>query len=105
MIPSRVEKILNKYKISPDDRILVAVSGGADSMTLLQVLSGLGYNCQAAHCNFHLRDKESDDDERFLFDYCLGNDIPGYRFAWVKRYAGMPGSLNQTIACLSANRN
>jgi tRNA(Ile)-lysidine synthase len=76
MIPSRVEKILNKYKISPDDRILVAVSGGADSMTLLQVLSGLGYNCQAAHCNFHLRDKESDEDERFVFDYCLGNDIP-----------------------------
>lgn len=76
MIPSRVEKFLNKYEVRPEDRILVAVSGGADSMTLLHVLSGLGYNCQAAHCNFHLRDEESNEDERFVFDFCLGNDIP-----------------------------
>ncbi|MFW6351048.1 MAG: tRNA lysidine(34) synthetase TilS [Bacteroidota bacterium] len=76
MISSRVEKFLNKYEVRPHDRILVAVSGGADSMTLLQVLSGLGYSCQAAHCNFHLRDEDSDEDERFVFDYCLGNNIP-----------------------------
>lgn len=76
MIPSGVEKILEKYQVMPSDRILVALSGGADSMTLLHALSTLGYNCAAAHCNFHLRDEESDEDERFVVDYCLGKNIP-----------------------------
>ena len=76
MIPLGVESLLKKYKVLPQDKILVAVSGGADSITLLHVLSELGYNCQAAHCNFHLRENDSNEDERFVFDFCLGKDIP-----------------------------
>jgi tRNA(Ile)-lysidine synthase len=76
MILSKVEKVLQKCRVRKGDRILVALSGGADSMTLLHVLKELGYNCQAAHCNFHLRGKESDSDERFVFDFCLDNNIP-----------------------------
>ena len=37
------------------DRLLVALSGGADSVALLRVLLSLGYGCEAAHCNFHPR--------------------------------------------------
>ena len=33
-------------------RVLVTVSGGADSVALLCLLNGLGYDCVAAHCNF-----------------------------------------------------
>lgn len=40
-------------------RVLVGVSGGADSVALLAVLSALGYDCVAAHCNFNLRGEES----------------------------------------------
>ena len=36
-------------------RILVALSGGADSVALLRVLLQAGYDCEAAHCNFRLR--------------------------------------------------
>lgn len=42
--------------------VLVAVSGGADSVALLSVLTELGYACEALHCNFGLRGDESERD-------------------------------------------
>ena len=50
--------------------VLVAVSGGADSVSLLDVLMRAGYKCIAAHCNFHLRGAESDRDEAFVRELC-----------------------------------
>ena len=44
--------------------VVVALSGGADSVALLSVLNALGYECIAAHCNFHLRGAESIRDMR-----------------------------------------
>lgn len=50
--------------------VLVTLSGGADSVALLRVLVAMGYDCIAAHCNFHLRGAESDRDERFVVNLC-----------------------------------
>lgn len=50
--------------------VLVAISGGADSVGLLDVLVRAGYNCIAAHCNFHLRGEESNRDEAFVRALC-----------------------------------
>ncbi len=47
-------------------RVIVALSGGADSVALLAVLLELGYDCMAAHCNFHLRGAESMRDMRHV---------------------------------------
>ncbi len=56
----------NKKLFKKKDKILVAVSGGADSVVLLDLLVNAGYTCAIAHCNFQLRDEESDNDQKFV---------------------------------------
>lgn len=58
--------IQTHHLLTPGARVLVCVSGGADSVALLDVLHRGGYDCVAAHCNFHLRGEESDRDELFV---------------------------------------
>lgn len=62
--------IEEKHLFQKNEKLLVALSGGADSVALLRVLLELGYTCEAAHCNFHLRGTESDRDEGFVTDLC-----------------------------------
>ena len=68
--------ILAHELMRPDGKYLVALSGGADSVCLLLVLQRLGYQVEAAHCNFLLRGEESHRDERFCIDLCQRLSIP-----------------------------
>lgn len=70
------QTITGKGIFKRDDLILVALSGGADSVALLLVLEQLGYRLQALHCNFHLRGEESDRDEQFVSALCQRYHIP-----------------------------
>lgn len=56
--------------------VLVALSGGADSVALLRMLLESGIDCRAAHCNFHLRGEESMRDEQFVRDLCQRLNVP-----------------------------
>ncbi len=67
--------IEGNHLVGKTDRIVVGLSGGADSVALLRVLRELDYDCVAAHCNFHLRGEESMRDERFCRDLCAGLGI------------------------------
>ncbi len=55
--------IVENRLCSTNDKILVTVSGGIDSIVLLDLAIHAGYYCGIAHCNFKLRGEESDEDE------------------------------------------
>jgi tRNA(Ile)-lysidine synthase len=74
-----VQRVLRHIRreglIHPGQRVAVAVSGGADSVSLLRLLSELngelGIVLFAAHFNHRLRGQESDSDQQFVEDLCL----------------------------------
>jgi len=71
-----LQTISEQQLFSKHDGILVALSGGSDSVALLRVLLELGYRCHAAHCNFNLRGTESDRDEQFVHTLCSQLEVP-----------------------------
>ena len=73
----KVREYIQKENLIKDNtKIIVGLSGGMDSMVLLDILTLLGYSCIAAHCNFHLRGEESNRDEIFVKKWCKSIDIP-----------------------------
>ena len=58
--------IVDNNLFTKEDKLLVAISGGVDSMALLCLLWENGYNFGVAHCNFQLRGEESEADEQFV---------------------------------------
>lgn len=72
----KIEQFIEQKELMNNSQLyLVALSGGADSVALLLALKKLGYNIEAAHCNFHLRGEESDRDEDFCKKLCHKLDI------------------------------
>ena len=51
------------------DRVLLAVSGGMDSMAMAELFRQSEFQYSIAHCNFQLRGKDADDDETFVKSY------------------------------------
>lgn len=62
--------------IAENDRIIVAVSGGRDSMLMAYLFIQLGYDCCLAHCNFSLRGADSDADEALVRQFAAQYAVP-----------------------------
>jgi tRNA(Ile)-lysidine synthase len=66
MIDELISYINEKELFSSEDKVLLAVSGGIDSVVMSRLFSEAGYDFGIAHCNFGLRGEESDADEKFV---------------------------------------
>ncbi|MBP3331356.1 MAG: tRNA lysidine(34) synthetase TilS [Tidjanibacter sp.] len=82
------EKRFNQYiednaLVEAGQKILLTVSGGVDSMVMLNLFVRCGYNVGVAHCNFQLRGEESEEDETMVLAEAEKLGIPAYnrRFA------------------------
>lgn len=78
---NKILAAVRRYEmVKPGQRVICAVSGGADSMALLWCMwlerEKLGITVEAAHFNHHLRGEESRRDEAFVRDFCDFHDIP-----------------------------
>jgi len=71
------KRFIEKNKLfDPSDRILLAVSGGIDSMVMAHLFLAIDANIGIAHCNFSLRGPESEEDEAFVKELASVHEIP-----------------------------
>lgn len=70
------ENISRKKLFTWNDLLIVAVSGGIDSTVLCDLLYVCGFKFHIAHCNFKLRDSESDRDENFVSELAKTYGVP-----------------------------
>ncbi|MFP5436348.1 MAG: tRNA lysidine(34) synthetase TilS [Bacteroidia bacterium] len=86
---SRLKEHLHKnLPFISEKKLLLAVSGGIDSMVLVDVFKQLGYDIAIAHCNFGLRGEESNGDEHFVRNLASKDAIPVFVNHFdTKRYA------------------
>ena len=99
-LPQRVAEFLRRQRLpGSDDLIVVGVSGGVDSMVLLDVLVRLDVQVLAAHVNYGLRGAESDADEELVRRRCadLNITLESARYE-TKRLAAEKGASVQEIA-------
>jgi hypoxanthine phosphoribosyltransferase len=82
-LSGRVEVYIRKnHLIRGKEEVCVALSGGADSVTLLLVLRELGCRVSAVHVNHQLRGAESAGDEAFVRQLCEKYRVPLYVYAF-----------------------
>ncbi len=75
MIQKLTHHIQNNFPFLEKCRFFLAVSGGIDSMVLVHLFQHFNFEFGLLHCNFKLRGEESDDDMKFIHDYCEQNTL------------------------------
>ncbi len=76
MLDKFKENIESNFPFLKEKKLLLACSGGVDSVVLVHLMHSLGYEIALAHCNFSLRGIESDKDAKFVEQLAKGLSIP-----------------------------
>src|SRR5690554_239779 len=92
MLSRFLEYIEQNQLFEPHQKVLLAVSGGIDSMVLLRLFEKSEFDYGVVHCNFQLRGNDSDKDEEFVRQQVLIHGVPFFstRFE-TKDYARVNG--------------
>lgn len=83
-----------------DEKVLLTVSGGVDSIVMCDLFHKAGFSFAIAHCNFKLRGKESDEDKKFVSDLAAKYKVP----FWWKSFNTKPYAEKKKISIQMAAR-
>ena len=104
-----LEKLLQHLRLHfpflSEKKLLLATSGGLDSMVMLHLFQQLPFEIAVAHCNFQLRGLESFDDEKFLVDYCKSNAIKCYTTQFDTKNFAVDYKLSTQVAARELRYN
>ena len=84
-----------------EEKLILGISGGADSVCLMHVFLELGYSFELAHCNFNLREEESDADEYFVKDLAKEHQLKVH----IKQFDTMVYAAENKISTQMAARD
>lgn len=82
MVQRFINEVVDRSLFNPNDTVLLAVSGGMDSVTMCELFYRAGYRFAMAHCNFRLRAKDSDGDEVFVKQLAKRYNVPIHSVAF-----------------------
>lgn len=92
--------IIKDFPFLEEKRLLIACSGGLDSVVLARLLKELNYNISLAHCNFSLRGFESNEDELFVNELADKLSIP----VFIKKFETKKYAVEHKISTQVAAR-
>lgn len=75
MVKQFTEYIKNEKLFTKQEKVLLTISGGIDSITMLYLFIEAGFNFGIAHCNFQLRGAESEGDQQFVEDFAKEKNL------------------------------
>lgn len=88
MLQKLKNHIKQNFSFLQEKKLLVATSGGLDSMVLVHLFQKLKFNFALAHCNFQLRNLESDEDQNFVANYAKNQNISCFTIKFdTKKYS------------------
>ncbi len=82
-----------------DNKYLLAISGGVDSMVLLDLFKNTTSQFQVAHCNFQLRGEDANGDEELVRNYCAKHQIPFHCIRFDVEAFMQTGNYSTEMAC------
>lgn len=104
MVYESFKRILLKHN-TKDFKYLLAISGGIDSMVLLDLFRQSTAMFQVAHCNFQLRGKDADLDQALVRTYCGKYNIPYHTINFDVESYKKTGNYSTEMACRNLRYN
>lgn len=99
------EHISNNLNFLKEGKLLIAISGGLDSVVLAHLCHKLGLNISLAHCNFNLRGNESDADEEFVMQLAENLEIEVFIESFDTDYFARINSVSTQMAARELRYN